>query len=279
MIIVWYENHKVWRIVLLSIYCVLPVAALISYGSLWCFHTYTLYRKITTYQYLNRNRKSYTNDNGSNNKLSEEYKSAIEKRNKLERQQWESQHSNLNSNNTKSESNINVNNEEKTVDTLATNNTTTTQSTGDIIINIKDKVDNNGSNNGSSNNLEVKKDTEPKTNQTSPEVVIEINEVKNDSTAETQSPESSKVEQPAPAQQQQEKEKKQFHSTANSPIKNSVDEEKIDINENDIELKQKENEKDEGIPATIVEENKKEVSESKEETKEETNKPQEEKKD
>lgn len=44
-------------------------------------------------------------------------------------------------------------------------------------------------------------------------------------------------------------------------------------------MKQKENEKDEGIPATIVEENKKEVSESKEETKEETNKPQEEKKD
>lgn len=222
MIIVWYENHKVWRIVLLSIYCILPLSALISYGSLWCFHTYTLFRRITTYQYLNRNRRSITSDN-SNNKLSEEYKSAIEKRNKLEREQWENQHSN----NSKSASNLNIPLEENTVDTIntqTTTNTTTTQSAGDIIINIKDQTDSNNT---------IKKENEveqPKNNQTSPEVVIEMTEIKNE--CKTKSPES-KIQQ-----------QDQFHSDSNSPVKNSIIDNKDDIETDDIELKHNKVDKD-----------------------------------
>lgn len=216
MIIVWYENHKIWRIVLLSIYCVLPLGALISYGSLWCFHTYTLYRRITTYQYLNRNRKSFTSDNSSN-KLSEEYKSAIEKRNKLEREQWENQHSN----NSKSASNLNIPLEENTVDTI--NTTTITQSAGDITINIKDHSE---SNNAIKNEVEP-----PKSNQTSPEVVIEMNEMKTES----------KIESPESKEQHQDEE---FHSDSNSPVKNSIVDNKINIETDDIELNNKPIDKD-----------------------------------
>lgn len=54
MITIWYE-HKTWIIVLLSLYTVLPFAALCAYASLLSFHTGILFQSILFIIYRNYN--------------------------------------------------------------------------------------------------------------------------------------------------------------------------------------------------------------------------------